>query len=59
MLDKDSLAKTDANVWTKAELMLSDAFMQISKHLKQGRLLPDSISLSADMPVTKKIFLKT
>ena len=48
MLDKDSLAKADANVWTQAELMLTDAFMQVSKHLKQGRLLPDSISLSAN-----------
>ena len=57
MLDKDSLAKTDAIIWTKADLMLSDAFMQISKHLKQGRLLPDSISLSADTTLTKDFFL--
>lgn len=58
MIDKDSLAKTDANVWTKAELMLSDAFMQLSKHLKQGRLLPDSISLSSDRTLTKDFFIK-
>ena len=58
LIEKDSLAKTDANVWTKAELMLSDAFMQISRHLKQGRLLPDSISLSADSTLTKDFFIK-
>ncbi|MDB5200061.1 MAG: hypothetical protein JWO92_2024 [Chitinophagaceae bacterium] len=58
ILTKDSLAKTDANVWTKAELMLSDAFMQISKHLKQGRLLPDSISLSSDSTLTNDFFIK-
>ena len=58
MLSEDSLAKTDANVWTKAELMLSDAFMQISKHLKQGRLLPDSISLSANTTLTNDFFIK-
>ena len=54
----DSLIRKDANVWTKAELMLSDAFMQISKHLKQGRLLPDSISLSADTSLTNDFFIK-
>lgn len=54
----DSLAKSDANEWTKAELMLSDAFMQISKHLKQGRLLPDSISLSSDTTVTNDFFIQ-
>lgn len=54
----DSLSRKDANVWTKAELMLSDAFMQISKHLKQGRLLPDSISLSADTTLTNDFFIK-
>ncbi len=54
----DSLARKDANNWTKAELMLSDAFMQISKHLKQGRLLPDSISLSADTTMLNRFFIK-
>ena len=54
----DSLVRKDANVWTKAELMLSDAFMRISKHLRQGRLLPDSISLSADTTLTNDFFIK-
>ena len=58
ILDKDSVARKDANVWTKAELMLSDAFMQIAKHLKQGRLLPDSISLSANANLTNDFFIK-
>lgn len=55
---KDSLIRKDANVWTKAELMLSDAFMQIAKHLKQGRLLPDSISLSSDTTMLNEFFIK-
>lgn len=58
LLVKDSLAKTDATIWTIAELMLSDAFMQLSRHLKQGRLLPDSISLSANAKVTNEFFIK-
>ncbi len=56
-LTKDTLAKTDANLWTKAELMLSDAFMKISKHLKQGRLQPDSVSLSANTTMTNDFFI--
>ena len=32
--------------------------MQISKHLKQGRLLPDSISLSANTTLTNDFFIK-
>ncbi len=54
----DSLAKSDANVWTKAELMLTDAFMMIAKHLKQGRLLHDSISLSANKTLANDFFIK-
>ena len=58
ILVKDSLARADANVWTQAELMLTDAFMLVSKHLKQGRLLPDSISLSANTS-TSDFFINT
>ena len=47
-LVKDSVARTDATLWTQADLMLTDGFMQLSKHLKEGRLLPDSLSLSHD-----------
>jgi murein L,D-transpeptidase YcbB/YkuD len=43
-LDKDSLKRMDANLWTKADLMLTDAFMHLVKDLKQGRLNKDSIS---------------
>lgn len=57
-LTTDSLAKMDANLWTKAELMLTDAFMQISKHLKQGRLMPDSLSMSANASLAKDFFIK-
>ncbi len=45
-LVEDTLAKMDAIVWTKADLMLSDAFMKTSKDLKEGRLVPDSASIT-------------
>jgi murein L,D-transpeptidase YcbB/YkuD len=54
----DTIAKKDATFWTKVDLLLTDGFMQITKHLKQGRLLPDSLSLSADSTLTDKFFAK-
>ncbi len=51
-IDEDTLAKMDAIVWTKADLMLSDAFMRTAKDLKEGRLLPDSVSI-----VKKEMFI--
>jgi murein L,D-transpeptidase YcbB/YkuD len=54
----DSLAKADANVWTKSELMFTDAFMLISKHLKQGRLMHDSISLSTNKTLANEFFIR-
>ncbi len=54
----DSIAKTDANLWTQADIILTDAFMQISRHLKWGRLLPDSISLMHRNIYTSNLFSK-
>ena len=42
-LDEDSVKRTDAVLWTKADLLLTDAFMHILQDLKQGRLQPDSL----------------
>ena len=44
----DSLAQKDAVVWTRADLMFTDAFMLIAKHLKKGRLDFDSTTLRRD-----------
>ncbi len=42
----DTLAQTDrrdAVLWTKADLLLTDAFLSMAKHIHKGRLMPDSI----------------
>lgn len=44
---EDSLVRMDAITWTKADLMLSDAFMKILKDLKEGRIVPDSLSITS------------
>ncbi|MEP7164532.1 MAG: L,D-transpeptidase family protein [Ferruginibacter sp.] len=43
-LDADSLKRMDAVLWTRADLLFTDAFMHIIQDLKQGRLQPDSLA---------------
>lgn len=45
---KDSTAMTDAALWARSDLMLTDAFIHIARHLKLGRLERDSTSLRMD-----------
>jgi len=54
----DSLAKTDAIIWTKADLMLSDAFMKTAKDIKEGRLLPDSVSIVSKQKYIDSFFIR-
>jgi len=41
---RDTLLRKDALLWTRAEVLLTDAFMKVARDLKQGRLQPDSSS---------------
>jgi L,D-transpeptidase YcbB len=52
----DSASKLDAALWSRGDLMLSDAFVQIAKHLKRGRLEKDSTTLSADTILTADFY---
>jgi len=42
----DSLSRKDAVVWTRADLLLTDAFMSALRDLREGRLVPDSASMT-------------
>ena len=57
-LDTDSLKRMDAALWTRADLMFTDAFMRIMKDLKYGRLQPDSITINKDSVVNNDFFIK-
>lgn len=48
LLDTDSLKRMDAVIWSKADMLLTDACMHIIKDLKFGRLSNDSAAMSAD-----------
>ncbi len=57
----DSLAKTDrrdAALWSKADLLLTDAFVHIIKDVKLGRLPNDSVSLRRDSILTDSFYLQ-
>jgi murein L,D-transpeptidase YcbB/YkuD len=43
-IDTDSLASKDAALWSRADVLLTDAFLRIASHLKRGRLPYDSTS---------------
>ena len=58
-LRDDSLAKTDAIIWTKADLILTDAFMKIIKDIKEGRLVADSVSIITKQKYIDSFFVKS
>ena len=47
-LEKDSVKKKDAVLWSKADILLTDAFMHMISDLKQGRIVTDSASWKND-----------
>ena len=57
-IDADSLTRMDAIAWTKADLMLTDAFMETLKDLKEGRMLPDSASIISKENYGDSFFMK-
>jgi L,D-transpeptidase YcbB len=57
----DSLSKgdrKDASLWAKADIMLTDAFVQIVKDVKLGRLPQDSITLRKDSVLSDEFYLQ-
>jgi murein L,D-transpeptidase YcbB/YkuD len=58
-LDKDSAKRMDAVLWSKADMMLTDGFMQAIYDLKHGRLQADSISLNKDSVLAETFFAST
>ena len=50
--------KSDAALWTRAELMMSDALVTIFKHIKLGRLPTDSVTLRRDSVLSEE-FIKS
>ncbi len=47
-LELDSVKKMDAMQWANADIIFSDALAGLLKDLKQGRLMPESLSYGSD-----------
>lgn len=54
----DSIAQSDAALWARGELMLTDAFIHLARHIKLGRLERDSVSLRLDTVFDEKEIAK-
>ena len=50
--------KLDATLWAKTDLLLTDAFVQIVKDLKNGRILHDTTMLKKDTALTDSFINK-
>jgi murein L,D-transpeptidase YcbB/YkuD len=56
---EDTLARKNEALWTRADLMLTDAFFMLVKHLKQGRLDYDSVTLRKDSVLSDSVYTQT
>ncbi len=59
IIGEDTMARKNAALWTRADLMLTDAFFGLVKDLKQGRLDYDSVTLRKDSVLADTLFLQT
>jgi L,D-transpeptidase YcbB len=53
----DSLNKTNDNSLGLADVLLTDAYLNMAKHLKLGRLPKDSVTIRVDSLVSESFFL--
>lgn len=56
-IGSDSLTRMDAVAWTKADLLLTDAFMKTLKDLKEGRFVDDSASIVSQKKAADTFFI--
>ena len=59
VIQEDTMARKNAAIWARADLMLTDAFFTLVKHLKQGRLPYDSVTLRKDSVLPDELFTRT
>lgn len=56
---EDTLARKNEALWSRADLMMTDAFFTLVKHLKQGRLDYDSVTLRKDSVLPDSLYVHT
>jgi murein L,D-transpeptidase YcbB/YkuD len=58
ILNVDSASRKDAALWTRADLLMTDAYLSMAKHLKLGRLKADSVSFKKDSLINDDFFVQ-
>jgi L,D-transpeptidase YcbB len=58
LLDSNAQKRTDAVLWTRADLLLTDGLMGLMQDLKQGRLQADSLGLANKPAMVDGFFAK-
>ncbi|MEZ5046482.1 MAG: L,D-transpeptidase family protein [Chitinophagaceae bacterium] len=53
-LESDAIEKSNAVQWAKAELLMTDAFFQLIKHIRNGQLYKDSSNVYYDSTLTNQ-----
>lgn len=59
VFQEDSLSRKNALIWARADLLLTDAFFTLVKHLRQGRLKYDSVTLRRDTLLPDGLYTQT
>lgn len=52
----DSISLSDAALWSRGDLLLTDAFLSFACQLKQGRIPRDSTSMNSDSLLGKRFY---
>ena len=55
-ISSDSINRKDAVLWSKADILFTDALMQLVNHVKLGHLQKDSITLRKDSVLSNQFF---
>ena len=59
IIQEDSNARKNAALWTRGDLLLTDAFFKLVKDLRSGRLEYDSITMRKDSILPDSFFVQT
>ncbi len=59
VINADSIARKNAVIWARMDILLTDAFFKLVKDIKRGRLDYDSVTLRADSVLHDSLFLQT
>lgn len=58
IIQHDSVSRRDAAIWSRADILYTEAYLTIAKHLKLGRLQKDSITVRKDSIFNDDYFIQ-